>query len=127
MSVSRNNRVVEGIVPRSELEARRPNDQIVDFLKAADDNRFSEVCDIYLQGLTFDDIKYLSAPDLINLVPEKQYQHKLYMTILAKKYIFNDLDELTSTHDVVSVQSRYSRNCRKHRHGLSSSSCDCSH
>ena len=54
--------------------------------------RFSDICKIYLDGMNMDDVKYMCPEDLINLVPSKQYKHKLLMTILVRRYIINDLD-----------------------------------
>lgn len=50
--------------------------------------RFDDICRIYLDGMTVDDLKYLKSEDLINLVPEKQFGHKLLMTILVRRYLY---------------------------------------
>jgi hypothetical protein len=50
--------------------------------------RFSEICKIYLDGLSMDDIKYLKPDDLIALVPESQFNHKLLMTIMVRRYLY---------------------------------------
>jgi hypothetical protein len=51
-------------------------------------NRFSEICRIYLDGLSIDDIKYLHPEDVINLVPPEQYKHKLLMSIMVRRYLY---------------------------------------
>lgn len=63
-----------------------PN-QLCEFIEL-EHNRFSEICKLYLQGLSIDDIAYLEPQDLINIVPESQYKHKLLMTILVRRYIY---------------------------------------
>lgn len=55
-------------------------------------SRFNEICKIYLKGLSIDDIKYLQPNDLICLVPPENYEHKLLMTIMAKRYLFRNDD-----------------------------------
>lgn len=81
--------VKEGIIDRSEYECRKLPNQFVDFI-TCEDTRFNEICEIYLQELTMCDIPYLKPKDLINLVPPTQYNHKLLMSILVRKYIFVD-------------------------------------
>jgi len=54
--------------------------------------RFSEICKIYLEGMTLDDVQYMKPEDFINLVPDEQYRHKLLMTIMVRRYLFR-LDE----------------------------------
>lgn len=63
-----------------------PN-QVRDYMRGVN-TRFNEICDIYLTGLSIDDLKYLCPYDLINLVPPEQYNHKLLMTIMTKRYIY---------------------------------------
>lgn len=50
--------------------------------------RFSEICRIYLDGLSVDDVKYLHPDDLIAIVPESQHNHKLLMTIMVRRYLY---------------------------------------
>lgn len=54
--------------------------------------RFTEICNLYLKGLSLDDIKYLKPEDLICLVPPQNYEHKLLMTILARRYLYRNDD-----------------------------------
>lgn len=49
--------------------------------------RFSEICRLYLKGLSFDDLKFIHEKDLIKLVPPNQYHHKLLMIILVRRYL----------------------------------------
>ena len=74
--------------------------QFCDFINEKT-TRFNEICKIYLDGLTIDDMAHMSASDYINLVPPSQYKHKLLMTIMVKRYIFcNDTDSCNGT-DVI--------------------------
>lgn len=50
--------------------------------------RFSEICKIYLEGMTLDDVCYMKPDDFINLVPREQYRHKLLMMIMVRRYLF---------------------------------------
>lgn len=50
--------------------------------------RFSEICKIYLEGMTLDDVRFMKPKDFINLVPDDQYRHKLLMTIMVRRYLF---------------------------------------
>jgi hypothetical protein len=52
-----------------------------------ENNRFSEICRLYLACLSMDDIKYLKPEDLINLVPHDHHEHKLLMTIMVRRYL----------------------------------------
>jgi hypothetical protein len=67
--------------------------------------RFSEICRIYLDGLSMDDIKYLSPDDLIAIVPQNQYNHKLLMTIMVRRYLYrtdiNDCDQINTCQTIV--------------------------
>lgn len=53
-----------------------------------ENNRFSEICRVYLEGLSMDDVKYLKAEDLIALVPHDHHKHKLLMTIMVRRYLY---------------------------------------
>lgn len=64
-------------------------DQFCDYVALCSGNRFEEICNLYLKGMTMDDVKYMKAEDLIDLVPPEQYNHKLLMSILVRRYIFN--------------------------------------
>jgi hypothetical protein len=50
--------------------------------------RFNEICRLYLDGLTLDDVRYMKPEDLINLVPKTQYRHRLLMTIMVRRYLY---------------------------------------
>jgi len=66
-----------------------PN-QVRDYMRGVN-TRFNEICDVYLTGLSIDDLKFLSPEDMINLVPSEQYNHKLLMTIMTRRYIYPNL------------------------------------
>ena len=63
-----------------------PN-QVCDYMRSVN-TRFNEICDLYLKGLSIDDLRYLCPEDLINLVPPEQYSHKLLMTIMVRRYLY---------------------------------------
>ena len=65
--------------------------QFSDFINMQN-NRFTDICKIYLDGLNVDDIKYLKPEDFINLVPKNYHKHKLLMTIMVRRYIYNTCD-----------------------------------
>lgn len=65
--------------------------QFIDYMNGIC-GRFTEICQIYLDGLSMDDIRYLTAEDLINLVPENQFRHRLLMTIMVRRYLFRPDD-----------------------------------
>lgn len=50
--------------------------------------RFSEICKLYLDGLSMDDVRFLKPEDLISLVPCDHYKHKLLMTIMVRRYLY---------------------------------------
>ncbi len=50
--------------------------------------RFSEICKLYLEGLSMDDVRYLKPEDLITLVPRDHYKHRLLMTIMVRRYLY---------------------------------------
>jgi hypothetical protein len=62
-------------------------DQFSDFI-AENNCRFTEICRIYLHGLTIDDLKYMKPEDLINTVPPEHYKHRLLMSILVRRYLY---------------------------------------
>ena len=68
--------------------------------------------------MSMDDIKYMRPEDLINLVPPEQFRHKLLMTILVRRYIFNDLDNQSDNDSRISNVSKHTND--------SSSTCYCS-
>ena len=67
-------------------EMDRVPGQFCDYMKEVN-CRFSEVCNIYLDGLSMDDVKYLKPEDLIALVPKEHYKHRLLMTIMVRRYL----------------------------------------
>lgn len=71
-----------------------PN-QFCNYMKNVN-SRFNEICDLYLQGLSMDDIKYLEPEDFIKLVPKEHYQHRLLMTIMVRRYLFKNEEECNS-------------------------------
>jgi hypothetical protein len=68
--------------------------QFSDYMNAKN-NRFSEICQIYLEGMSLDDVAYLKPDDIINIVPANQYKHKLLMTIMVRRYLYRS-DELNT-------------------------------
>ena len=86
------------IQPKGDNEINKLPNQVCDYLKSLEvGTRFDCICDLYLQGLTIDDLQYLKPEDLICLVPQEQHQHKLLMTILVTKYIYkSDTDDDSS-------------------------------
>jgi len=87
--------------------------QISDYISLKS-NRFVEICTIYLDGMSMDDLPYLNPEDLIGLVPSNQYQHKLLMTILTKRYLYNGTRDKKKKDSKCSDQSDRSED-----------SCDC--
>lgn len=49
--------------------------------------RFDDICNLYLDGMTIDDVQYMLPEDFINLVPDEQFRHKLLMTIMVRRYL----------------------------------------
>lgn len=72
----------------SQTDASRLPDQVSDFMLSVD-TRFNDLR-IYLDGLTFDDLRFLQPEDIISLVPASQHGHKLLMTVLARRYLYRD-------------------------------------
>ena len=67
--------------------------QFIDYMNE-ENNRFCEICRLYLDGLSMDDIQYLKPEDLIALVPREHYKHKLLMTIMVRRYLYRpDVEE----------------------------------
>ena len=102
------------IKPQTQYEPDNNPLHFLDYVRQQN-TRFCEICKIYLDGLSMDDIKYMRPDDLINLVPPEQFRHKLLMTILVRRYIFNDLDNQSDNDSCIS-------NVFKHTND-SSSSC----
>lgn len=129
------------IMNQSTADSRRLPEQFVDYMKAAD-TRFSEICEIYLECLTIDDIRFMEPEDFINLIPDEQFKHKLLMTIMVRKYLFRDdndptrsevLGTLRDNVDVdvdvddndVNDSDSSSERCSCHRHRSRHDKCDC--
>lgn len=103
-------------------------EQFTDYMRGTD-TRFCEISEIYLKDLTLCDLKYLHPKDLINIVPENQYSHKLLMSIMVRRYLFRDADlcddSSSQVCDTSSSQSKSqdtvctdttSEHKRKHKH-----------
>lgn len=80
----------------SKYEKEKVPRQICDFMSEKN-TRFTEICKIYLDGMSLDDLPFLTAEDLINLVPSNQYKHRLLMTIMVRRYLYNDYTNDEST------------------------------
>lgn len=95
-----------------------PN-QFCDYMRTVN-TRFNEICDLYLVGLSMDDVRYLTPMDLINLVPQTQYRHKLLMTIMVKRYLYRE-DEA----DLCSIGDEKTSNGTGLGTGSGSANTDC--
>lgn len=62
--------------------------QFCDYMNETN-NRFNEICTIYLDGMSIDDVAFMKPEDLINIVPPENYRHKLLMTIMVRRYLYN--------------------------------------
>ena len=65
---------------------------LINYVKSID-NRFDEICDLYLSCLRIEDIEFLKPEDLICLVPSTQINHKALMTTLVRRYIYAECDD----------------------------------
>lgn len=74
-------------------EINKPPRQFCDYMNGVD-NRFSEICRLYLDGMSMDDVKYLTPDDLVALVPKEQYRHRMLMTIMVRRYLYR-IDDCT--------------------------------
>lgn len=119
--------------PRSTInrsyhqEIKEPPNQLCDYIASCNGNRFEEICNVYLKGLSMDDVKYLKPEDLIDIVPPEQHRHKLLMTILVRRYIFNDTNnDNYNTNDSEFELDSYSSSmnkCSKCSHVCYNSKC----
>jgi len=83
----------------NQVELDKVPRQFADYMMETD-TRFSELCKLYLDGLSIDDLKYMKPKDLINLVPKEQYRHRLLMTVMVRRYIYRkDSDKSKNTSD----------------------------
>ena len=85
-------RLRASVLRPQEVEKTRIPDEFYKYMESTN-TRFSDICRIYLKGLSIDDIKYLTPEDLINIVPEKNYEHKLLMTIMVRRYLYRHTDD----------------------------------
>jgi hypothetical protein len=83
----------------------REDEKFVDYINRVE-TRFGEVCSLYLPTLTMKDIKYLQPEDLINIVPSNMFEHKLFMTILVRRYLCRPDDSKQCDEDNTSKDSR---------------------
>lgn len=83
-----------GIMKPYQQELDRVPRQFSDYMNEQC-TRFSEICKIYLEGMTLDDVQYMKPEDFINLVPDEQYRHKLLMTIMVRRYLFRPIESET--------------------------------
>lgn len=93
----------------------------IDYVKCSD-NRFHEICDLYLRCLTLEDIEFMKPEDFICLVPEEQYNHKLLMTILARRYLYNEDDEFND--EIGDMIKSKKKKCKNKCNDCSDSDCD---
>lgn len=108
------------VIKPFQQEIERVPERFCDYMNESN-SRFNEICRIYLNCLSIDDIKYLEPTDLINLVPHDQYEHKLLMTIMVRRYLYrNHLDDKDDKNDK-DDKTEYS--CDKCSHSCSNSSC----
>ena len=70
-----------------QQEIERVPRQFCDYM-SEENSRFCEICNLYLEGLSMDDVRYLKPEDLIALVPHDHYKHKLLMTIMVRRYLY---------------------------------------
>lgn len=111
-------RVLRPVVCRPyQHELEKPPRQFCDFMNETN-NRFCEICKIYLDGMSMDDVSYLKPEDLINLVPPENYRHKLLMTIMVRRYLYrrddltNGFDNSDNMSDNASIASTHSTCCK---------------
>lgn len=103
------------VIKKSHADTLKLPDQLSEYMQGSE-TRFEEICRIYLDGLTLDDLQFLNPDDLICLVPQEQHQHKLLMTIFAKRYLYGpdcafncvDPDVVENSHDAC--------DCSDHHH-----------
>lgn len=74
-----------------QQEMERVPRQFCDYMNE-ENSRFSEICKLYLDGLSMDDVRFLKPEDLISLVPHDHYKHKLLMTIMVRRYLYRPDD-----------------------------------
>jgi len=75
------------IIRPIQQELERAPRQFCDFM-SEQTTRFNEICCMYLEGMTLDDVMFMKPEDLIELVPPEQYRHRLLMTIMVRRYLF---------------------------------------
>ena len=131
-----------GVYKPYQQELDKAPRQFNDYMNSVT-GRFSEICRIYLDGLSMDDVKYLKPEDLISLVPDNQHGHKLLMTIMVRRYLYrlddcetiyckpekSDEYDNKSNDDVSSVSASSEKNgdnvysCEKCTHSCTKKNC----
>lgn len=115
------------IIHPNEYELNRAPRQFCDYMNEQC-TRFAEICHIYLEGMTLDDVCYMKPKDFINLVPHDQYRHKLLMTIMVRRYLcrhnecgFHDCGDTYTDSDSCSEKTEYK--CNKCSHVCTNRKC----
>lgn len=81
------------VFPSQQYYLNDAPNQFCDYMKCiSTGTRFDEICELYLKGLSMEDVKYLTPDDLICLVPQDHYKHKLLMTIMVRRYLYRNED-----------------------------------
>lgn len=83
-----------GVFKPFHQEIDRVPRQFCDYMNE-ENSRFSEICKLYLDGLSMDDVRFLKPEDLIVLVPNDHYKHRLLMTIMVRRYLYRPDDSDT--------------------------------
>jgi hypothetical protein len=123
MSYSRNRYPRSTINKPHQYEIKETPNQLCDYIASCNGNRFEDICNIYLKGLSMDDVKYLKPEDLIDIVPPEQHKHKLLMTILVRRYIYtNNTYDDTNNSDYDSYNSDINK-CNKCNHVCYNQKC----
>jgi hypothetical protein len=73
------------------LEMEKAPRQLSCYVKEIN-SRFGEICDLYLDGISLDDMPYLKPEDLIDLVPKRHTKHRCHMLVLVRRYLFPNND-----------------------------------
>ena len=110
----KNNNLKSDIMKRSLSESQKLPEQFTDYMRGTD-TRFCEISEIYLKDLTICDLKYLKPEDLIGLVPDEQYNHKLLMSIMVRRYLFRDDSDCDSSDSSSDESDNISDNRCKHK------------
>lgn len=126
-SIHKQTKVKPTVMKPIHLELNQVPERFCDYMNR-ENSRFSEICSLYLGAMSMDDIRFLKPKDLIDLVPQNHYEHKLLMTIMVRRYLykFNDCDaeSINPLSDNVSIDSRAHFVCDKCAHSCQNSQCD---